>query len=66
MMPDMHTLMDERKAKLIGCQFANDGHPRSGIAYWRWSAHMYQGKLYVVETAPKGSELETIIKVVDY
>jgi hypothetical protein len=50
----------------VAHQFATDGHPKYGHAYWKWAAYKFDGKLYIIEWFPKNDTLDYIIKEVSY
>jgi hypothetical protein len=63
-MPTVEELIN--KGRTIAAEYAKDGHPKLGIAYWRYAAVKYNSKLYIIEWHPVGDDLETITKEVSY
>lgn len=66
---DLHRLLWKNgKAKFIGSEFAKSGHPFNGVAYWKWQAIKFEGKLYILEFHPhkNDEDYDVITKEIQY
>lgn len=55
-----------KQGKILGVEYAKKGHPKTGIAYWRYAAVKLNGLLYIIEWIATQSDTQTKINIVDY